>query len=323
MDWRAFVHSYLDGVHKTWLDGEYGRLAAYGVQSGQGAKSEWERMKREHRQLQERGATARSVQARVVPLCWMETKQAIDLLLSWKGERLYELGRRELAEAGGRLQRIRLRKEADEWRIDSHQEWEGDAKSPYDGEQEEEAGPASLAEDEVSQPLLVVHGAGGYNRKNAVAYAVQYWNSVNPLYPHFTDDCTNFISQCLYAGGIPMLFSKEKGRGWWIRTGKGGDWSYSWTVAHALYLLLKSGAAPMRAVSKSSPDQLEPGDLICYDFDGDGRFQHNTIVVAKDANNMPLVNAHTTDSSMRYWAYEDSTAYTPKIRYAFFQIRGV
>lgn len=79
----------------------------------------------------------------------------------------------------------------------------------------------------------------------------------------------------------------------------------------------------MRAVVKSSPEQLVPGDIICYDFDGNGRFQHNTIVVAKDPNNMPLVNAHTTDSSMRYWAYEDSTAYTPQIRYAFFHIRGM
>ncbi|MGE1104293.1 amidase domain-containing protein, partial [Peribacillus simplex] len=26
------------------------------------------------------------------------------------------------------------------------------------------------------------------------------------------------------------------------------------------------------------------------------------------------------DSRMRYWSYEDSTAYTPSIRYAFFHI---
>lgn len=322
MDWQTFVHRYFNEVHKSWLDGQYERLVGY--YSASGWEGEWERMRREYRQLQERGGKVRAVQGKVVPLCWLETEQALDILLAWHGQRGYELGHEELVEAGRRLHRLRLIKGPDAWLIDAHQEWEGDAKASQGSERHQDTSePAAETAGEGTEPLLVVHGAGGYNRQSAVAYAMQYWNSPNPLYPHFTDDCTNFISQCLYAGGIPMLFSKEKGKGWWIRTGKGGDWSWSWTVAHALYLLLKSGAAPMRAVSQSSPEQLEPGDLICYDFDGDGRFQHNTIVVAKDANNMPLVNAHTTDSRMRYWAYEDSTAYTPNIRYAFFRIRGV
>ena len=38
------------------------------------------------------------------------------------------------------------------------------------------------------------------------------------------------------------------------------------------------------------------GDVICYDWDGNGHFQHNTVVVAKDPHGMPLVNAHTTNS---------------------------
>ncbi|EPR28081.1 putative cytosolic protein [Geobacillus sp. WSUCF1] len=67
-------------------------------------------------------------------------------------------------------------------------------------------------------------------------------------------------------------------------------------------------------------EQLMAGDVICYDFQGDGRFDHSTIVVAKDQNGMPLVNAHTTNSRMRYWSYEDSSAYTPNIRYKFFHI---
>ncbi len=60
--------------------------------------------------------------------------------------------------------------------------------------------------------------------------------------------------------------------------------------------------------------------VICYDFEGDNRWDHNTIVVAKDANGMPLVNAHTNNSRLRYWTYEDSAAWTPNIQYKFFQI---
>src|SRR5699024_5626453 len=68
------------------------------------------------------------------------------------------------------------------------------------------------------------------------------------------------------------------------------------------------------------PQDLEPGDVICYDFSGDGRFDHNTIVVAKDVDGYPLVNAHTDNSRHRYWLYEDSLAWTPNCKYKFFRI---
>ncbi|MFP3361624.1 amidase domain-containing protein, partial [Planococcus sp. SIMBA_143] len=66
--------------------------------------------------------------------------------------------------------------------------------------------------------------------------------------------------------------------------------------------------------------ELKLGDVICYDFEGDGRFDHTTIVTGKDAAGEPLVNAHTFNSRMRYWKYEDSTAYTPNMKYRFFTI---
>ena len=44
----------------------------------------------------------------------------------------------------------------------------------------------------------------GYDVEAAVAYAVDYALSHNPEYPVFENNCTNFVSQCLVAGGIPM-----------------------------------------------------------------------------------------------------------------------
>ncbi|WP_269431728.1 amidase domain-containing protein [Bacillus sp. JCM 19034] len=76
----------------------------------------------------------------------------------------------------------------------------------------------------------------------------------------------------------------------------------------------------LRGEERERADLLEPGDVIFYDFNGDGRWQHSTIVVAKDANGEPLVNAQTTNSRMRYWKYEDSTAWTSQIQYKFFHI---
>ncbi|MDQ7725124.1 amidase domain-containing protein [Bacillus halotolerans] len=156
-----------------------------------------------------------------------------------------------------------------------------------------------------------------YDRLGAVQYAEKYWNKRNPAYKNFSDNCTNFISQCLHAGGAPMRGHPNRGSGWWM---KQSSWSYSWTVAHSMKMYLTNSKAGLRAVRVKSADELVPGDVICYDFEGDGRFNHTTIVVAKDKGNMPLVNAQSYDSRMRYWSYEDSTAYTPSIRYAFFHI---
>ena len=108
-----------------------------------------------------------------------------------------------------------------------------------------------------------------------------------------------------------------RGKGWWLR---GKNYSYSWAVANSLKQYLNQSKQGLRAQAVSSPEQLILGDIICYDFQGNGRFDHNTIVTGKDAYGMPLVNAHTYNSRQRYWAYEDSSAYTPNIQYRFYSI---
>ncbi|GHI01494.1 amidase domain-containing protein [Neobacillus kokaensis] len=156
-----------------------------------------------------------------------------------------------------------------------------------------------------------------YDRLKAVQYAERWWNTYNPAYKKFENNCTNYISQCLRAGEAPMRGHPNRGTGWWYQH---TNWSYSWAVAHSLKNYLGISNRGLRAKEVSSPEQLMLGDVICYDFEGDGRFNHNTIVTGKDAYGMPLVNANTYNSRMRYWAYEDSSAYTPNIKYKFFTI---
>ncbi|WNF37415.1 amidase domain-containing protein [Bacillaceae bacterium IKA-2] len=156
-----------------------------------------------------------------------------------------------------------------------------------------------------------------YSRLEAVRYAERWWNDYNTVYKKFDDNCTNFISQCLHAGGAPMAVGTSRSKGWWYR---GNNWSFSWSVAHSLRWYLSGSKVGLRAIEVVKPEELIKGDVICYDFDGDGKWQHTTIVVAKDVNKMPLVNAQTTNSRMRYWAYEDSTAWTENIKYKFFHI---
>lgn len=156
-----------------------------------------------------------------------------------------------------------------------------------------------------------------YDRRAAVQYAERWWNDYNPAYKKFSVDCTNYVSQCLHAGGAPMWGYPKRERGWWHQ---GSSWSYSWSVAHSLRWYLSGARQGLKGKEVEKADDLYPGDVICYDFEGDNRWNHTAIVVARDNKGMPLVNAHTDNSRHRYWSYEDSAAWTEDCRYKFFRI---
>lgn len=190
---------------------------------------------------------------------------------------------------------------------------------------DDEAFPSAIQTESVTSEVpLVIVGEDErlnyqYNRLKTVQYAERWWNSHNPAYKKFEVDCTSFVSQCLHQGGAPMTGFPDRNRGWWLNH---NNWSYSWAVANSLRLFLANSKSGLQAKEVTSADQLTLGDVICYDFQGDGRFDHNTIVTGRDVYGMPLVNAHTYNSRKRYWAYEDSSAYTPNIKYKFYHILG-
>lgn len=160
-----------------------------------------------------------------------------------------------------------------------------------------------------------------YDRAKVQQYAERWWDEPNPAYKYFDVDCTNFVSQCLYAGGALMNYTGKKDKGWWYRgSGKQAQWSYSWSVSHSLLMFLATSTTHLLADLVPTPTQLTIGDVIIYDWDGDSRFQHSTIVTAMDARGQPLVNAHTTNSRQRPWDYVDSPAWTNKTQYRFFHI---
>jgi len=162
-----------------------------------------------------------------------------------------------------------------------------------------------------------------YRREAAVAYAERWWNEPNGSYENFDVNCTNYVSQCIFAGGAPMNYTGRRESGWWYKGRANGQehWSYSWAVANALqHLLTQPHSVGLRATAVGSANELQLGDVICYDWDGNGRFQHNTIVTAFTPDGMPLVNANTVSSRHRYWDYRDSYAWTEQTRYRFFHI---
>lgn len=155
-----------------------------------------------------------------------------------------------------------------------------------------------------------------YDRLRALRYSELWWDGYNPAFPRFREDCTNFVSQCLLAGGIPMARRGSRAEGWWIEPGTSmaaEKWSYSWTTTQALRSYVRGiGAIPVRRI-----ETLRIGDLIFYDWEGRSRFHHAAIVADFDETGAPLVNAHTDASYHRPYLYSDSRAWTPQTQYEF------
>jgi hypothetical protein len=161
-------------------------------------------------------------------------------------------------------------------------------------------------------------GDAGVEPRRAIRYAQRWWDSRNPDYPQFANDCANFVSQALFAAGYAMSKPADRASGWWFRHGDTPDWSFSWSVAHALVHYLRSASDGHFLVTLlDHARDLCEGDVIAYDWSGDGRYDHVALVTGHDAVGEPLVHAHTVDSADRYWSYEDSTAWTPTTTYLF------
>lgn len=210
------------------------------------------------------------------------------------------------------------------WRLTAHRATDEGTPSPDPAagrgggnRRESESHPVRLASPEPvwAGPRAI---CTGYDRVRAMRYAELWWDGFNPAFERFEDDdCTNFVSQCLLAGGMRMTGGQRRDTGWWYRFASGArpaSWSFSWSVSHALYQYLTQHAGAQRVQTARA---LRIGDLIFYDWDGQGRYDHTTVVVDFDPNGDPLVNAHTDPSYHRPYRYLDSRAWTPRTRYAF------
>ena len=113
-----------------------------------------------------------------------------------------------------------------------------------------------------------------YDRIKAIEYAKKWAYDYNPRYYDFTrlgGDCTNFVSQCLYAGGITMNYSKY---GWYYIslnnrapafTGVNEFWDFGISNKGVGYSLIPTDLS-----------NIEIGDVI--QLTNGERFYHNLIV---------------------------------------------
>ena len=135
-----------------------------------------------------------------------------------------------------------------------------------------------------------------YNRKRAVEYAKRYAFSQNPIFGNFRGiggNCTNFVSQSIYAGSCVMNYTKTYG---WYYTSL-EDRAPAWTGVDYFYNFMTSntGVGPFgRAVSL---DMTEVGDVIQL-AKNDGGYYHTLLIVGFEGED-PLVAAQTDDAYAR------------------------
>ena len=71
-----------------------------------------------------------------------------------------------------------------------------------------------IAENQLStaeNPISRTAKSSSYSGEDAADYAKKYADGKNSIYPYYAaGDCTNFVSQCIYAGGFDMNGSNNK-----------------------------------------------------------------------------------------------------------------
>ena len=131
-----------------------------------------------------------------------------------------------------------------------------------------------------------------YNREAVVDYARRWALKRNPAYydfEHLGGDCTNFASQCIYAGAQTMNFTPVMG--WYYSSVS--DRTASWSGVEYLYNFLVNNQAAGPYARIVSQREAEPGDIVQLGMRSGG-FYHSPVIIA--AAPTILVAAHTYDT---------------------------
>ena len=139
-----------------------------------------------------------------------------------------------------------------------------------------------------------------YNRARAVEYARRWALSRNPLFVNFAGrggDCTNFVSQCVYAGSCQMNFTPDYGWYYIDQNDRAPAWSsveffYDFITGRPDFINMNGGVGPY-GLEVDSTGAIE-GDVVQL-ADETGDFYH-TLIISGFSEGQTLVCAHTNDA---------------------------
>ena len=132
------------------------------------------------------------------------------------------------------------------------------------------------------------------------------------IYGNIGGDCTNFVSQCLFAGGIEQVIDSVAP--WWYKDKN--NWAIAWINAHSLYWCLKirdrQKLTGPRGSEVDSVDELELGDLIFYE-NINGGIDHVGIITGFRYG-LPTITQHSPELvNISYLKTNKSKMYFMKI----------
>lgn len=140
-----------------------------------------------------------------------------------------------------------------------------------------------------------------YDREAAVSYARTWAYGRNPNYYDYEEiggDCTNFASQCLYAGTGVMNFTPTFG--WYYINAN--QKAPAWTgVEYFRNFLVRKELSPGPFGIETDLYGIQVGDFLQFNFKGE-IFSHTPIVVKIGDPVIPeniLLAAHSYDAYMR------------------------
>ena len=145
------------------------------------------------------------------------------------------------------------------------------------------------------------NGTATYNRTKAVEYAHNWAFARNREYYSYSDrsgDCANFVSQCLYEGGLPKTSEwnviREKLDDIGVIEAINHNWANffyvtrAWSSVNPLYeYLINNYSEGVIEITEGTDLEalqerygVQVGDVMFFDADGDGIPNHATIITA-------------------------------------------
>lgn len=132
-----------------------------------------------------------------------------------------------------------------------------------------------------------------YNRERAVEYARRWALERNPLFENYTGiggDCTNFVSQSIYAGSCVMNYTPTFG--WYYISPT--DRAAAWTGVQFFYNFITGNEDVGPYGREVNPGELQLGDVVQLGRE-DGVYYHSLLVTGF-AEDGYLVSAHSNDA---------------------------
>lgn len=139
--------------------------------------------------------------------------------------------------------------------------------------------------------MLVI---GAYDRERARAYAERWAFDRNPLFTDFSGiggNCTNFVSQCVYAGSCRMNFTPVFG--WYYLDAD--DRAPAFTGVEYFYNFIVSNEGVGPFASEVTADALTVGDVVQLGRE-EGDYYHTLLVIGRDESGDLLIAAQSDDA---------------------------